>query len=124
MCTSATKLPGTDYKYAFGCSNGIVYLGRIFLADKLEITIEKELIAADENKHGIEEIIFGDYDGDGENEVGLLRQDNQIQIWQLFQNEPILRYQSKAEYKISHGINFCTEFCSFQIFGLDEKYRF
>ena len=27
----------------------------------------------------------------------ILRQDNKLQIWQLFQNEPVLRYGSKSE---------------------------
>lgn len=95
-CNTVTPLPSSDSRYAFGCANGIVYSGKIFLSDKLEISVGKELIAHDENKHGIDMIIFGDFDGDGEIELGVLRQDNQIQIWQLFQNEPILRYQSKA----------------------------
>ena len=31
----------------------------------------------------------------GETELGLLRQDNRFQVWQLMQSEPLLRYESK-----------------------------
>ena len=35
-------------------------------------------------------------------------QDNQIQIWQLFQNEPILRYQSKPSDGFGKIVNLFT----------------
>ena len=73
-CHALTKLPGSSNRYAFGCSNGIVYSGKVFLSDKLEISVGNELVADPLNKHGIQKIIFGDFDGDGEKELCLFRQ--------------------------------------------------
>ena len=94
-CNVVSPLPSRDGRYAFGCLNGIVYNVRILLGDQLELKIETEMINDPSNKTGVKDIIFGDFDGDGEVELGLLRQDNQIQVWQLFQNEPMIRLGRK-----------------------------
>ena len=64
-------------------------------SDDPRLIIGDQVVENSPNKSGITQILFGDFDGDGDIELGILRQDNCIQIWQLIQNQPLLRYASK-----------------------------
>lgn len=101
-------LPAAESRYAFACADGKVYSGHVFLADKLEISIKKTLVESESYKSGIQRIIFGDFDGNGEIDLAILRQDNKLQIWQLFQNEPVLRYESKSEDGFGKILSICV----------------
>ena len=70
-----------------------MYSGRIYLSDKLEISLEKEIISHSENKQAIRQVVFGDFDGDGELELGVLyrvRKRNRIQfLWVFIQKDEL-----------------------------------
>ncbi|CAG5107722.1 Oidioi.mRNA.OKI2018_I69.chr1.g3458.t1.cds [Oikopleura dioica] len=88
-----------DCRYAFACADGKIYPGKIIVSDKLTFSYEKDspLIFGEHCEQGVQQFVFADFNGDSENEIAVLRDDYNIQIWQIWQNEPVLSFSSTAK---------------------------
>ena len=95
--TCIEKIPSANTKFAFGSNDGEIRHLKLDISesDDPRLIIGDQVVENSPNKSGITQILFGDFDGDGDIELGILRQDNCIQVWQLIQNQPLLRYASK-----------------------------
>jgi len=95
--TCIEKIPSANTKFAFGSNDGEIRHLKLDISesDDPKLIIGDQVVENSPNKSGITQILFGDFDGDGDIELGILRQDNCIQVWQLIQNQPLLRYASK-----------------------------
>jgi len=88
-----------DCRYAFGCADGKIYPGKIIVSDKLTISFQRDspMIFGEHCEQGVQQFVFADFNGDSENEVAVMRDDYNIQIWQIWQNEPVLSFSSVAK---------------------------
>jgi len=96
-------IPASANKFLVGCHNGAVCQCKL---DGAVLTLGENML--DENGNTVKSIQFGDYDGDGEVELAVQRGDTVLQIWQWLQNQPLMRYESKADENFGNLVGMHT----------------